>query len=94
MIPRVVAGWKRSGNKVATSGMAFLSALVLLVVLLTLGAVPAQATVDEQAARVKVPPTFESLRSNPDRPEVVGDPMPSPPGPILSSNEVSCCSAR
>ena len=73
MIPRAVAGWKMSRDKAATSGMAFLAALALLVVLLTLGAVPAQATVDAQAPRVKAPPTFESLRSNPDRPEVVGD---------------------
>ncbi len=73
MIPRVVVGRKISRKKAATSGMASFSALVLLVMLLTLGAIPAQATVDEQAALGKAAPTFESLRSNPDRPEVVGD---------------------
>jgi subtilisin family serine protease/N-acetylneuraminic acid mutarotase len=65
----------RTSNEWLRSTLRALACLwcVGLVVLLTLGVVPAQAVVDEQAVPSQAPPTFESLLSNPDRPEVVGD---------------------
>ncbi len=73
MIPRAAMGWRKCGNRAAISGLVVLCVLVLLAGLPMLGVAPAQATVDEQTVREEAPLTFESLLSNPDRPEVVGD---------------------